>query len=158
MSHAHDHDPTVPRGALIGTAALLLGTLAATGAVSWGLIPHAAAPEASRAAQNVMPVQERALVFADREDGAVVISDARSGATVSVIDFGQGGFVRATMRRLARERAAQGIGAEPPFVLVRWGNGALSLRDPETGGTAEIYGFGPDHVRVFADMLESPAA
>ena len=158
MSHAPHHDPTVPRGALIGAAVLLLGTLAATAAVSFGLLPQSANPESSRAAQHVVAVQERALVFTDRADGAVVISDATTGDEVSVIAYGEGGFVRATMRRLARARAAQGIGAEPPFVLVRWNNGALSLRDPETGGTAEIYGFGADHVRIFADMLPAPAA
>lgn len=158
MSHAHDHDPTVPRGALIGAAVLLLGTMAMTGMVSTGLLPRTAVPEASRAARHVTPAAERALRFTDRADGAVVISDARTGAVVSTIAYGEGGFVRATMRRLARLRTAQGIGAQPPFVLTRWDDGALSLRDPETGGTAEIYGFGADHVRAFADMLEGPAA
>lgn len=156
MSHAANHDPTVPRGALIGAAAVLLGTMAMTGAVSLGLIPHSANPEASRTAQNVAPAQERALRFADRADGAVVVSDAASGATVKIIEFGQGGFVRATLRRMARARAAAGIGAEPPFMLTRWANGALSLRDPETGREAEIQGFGADHSRAFAEMLDGP--
>ncbi len=158
MSHAVHHDPTVPRGALIGAAALLLGTMAMTGAVSLGLMPKSAVPDASRAAQNVAPAKERLLRFADRADGAVVVSDAASGATVKIIGFGQGGFVRATMRRMARARTAAGIGAEPPFTLVRWDNGALQLRDPATGRTAEIQGFGADHSRAFAEMLDGPAA
>lgn len=158
MSQAANHDPTVPRGALIGAAVLLLGTMAMTGAVSLGLLPRTAVPEASRAAQHVAPAQERALRFADRADGAVVISDAASGATVKIVGFGEGGFVRATLRRMARARAAAGVGAEPPFVLTRWDNGALSLHDPETGRTAEIQGFGADHSRAFAEMLEGPAA
>lgn len=157
MSHAHD-DPTVPRSALIGVAVLLVGTMAVTGMVSTGLLPRSAVPEASRAAQNVAPVEERSLRFTDREDGAVVVSDAVSGAEVSVIGYGEGGFVRATMRRLARVRAAAGIGAAQPFILTRFDNGALSLRDPATGRTAEIYGFGADHVAAFAAMLERPAA
>lgn len=158
MSHAAHHDPTVPRGALIGAAALLIGTMAVTGAVSFGLLPKSAVPDASRAAQHVAPAEERQLRFADRPDGAVVISDAASGATVKVIPFGEGGFVRATMRRMARARAAAGIGAEPAFTLIRWDNGALQLRDPETGRTAEIHGFGADHSRVFAEMLDGPPA
>jgi putative photosynthetic complex assembly protein len=158
MSHAQHHDPTVPPGALIGAAALLLTTLALTGAVSFGLMPRAADPVASRAAQQVAPALERSLRFTDRADGAVVISDARSGETVKVIGFGEGGFVRATMRRMARARTAAGIGAQPPFTLTRWENGALSLHDPATGRDAEIYGFGADHVRAFAEMLEGPAA
>lgn len=158
MSHAVHHDPIVPRGVLIGAGALLLATLAITGAVSVGLLPKSAVPDASRAAQHVAVEQQRSLRFADREDGAVVISDADSGAIVKVVPYGEGGFVRATMRRLARARAAAGIGAEPPFTLVRWDNGALSLSDPTTGRSAEIHGFGADHSRAFAEMLDGPAA
>jgi putative photosynthetic complex assembly protein len=158
MSQAVHHDPTVPRSALIGAAAVLLFTMAMAGATRLGLIPHSADPVASRAAQNVGPAQSRELRFADRADGAVVVSDAGTGETVKVIDFGQGGFLRATMRRMAKARAAAGIGATPPFKLTLWENGALSLSDPQTGRTAEIHGFGADHSKSFADMLEQPAA
>ena len=156
MSHAVHHDPTVPRGALIGAAILLLFVIALTGAVRFGFIPKAADPSVTRAAAQVMPAQERSLRFIDRADGAVVVSDATSGETVTVVPFGQGGFLRATMRRMAKARIGAGIGAEPPFTLTRWENGALSLSDPETGRDAEIYGFGPDHTKSFADMLEAP--
>lgn len=156
MSHAVHHDPTVPRGALIGAAILLLFVIALTGAVRFGFIPKAADPSVTRAAAQVMPAQERSLRFIDRADGAVVVSDATSGETVTVVPFGQGGFLRATMRRMAKARIAAGIGAEPPFTLTRWENGALSLKDPATGRNAEIYGFGPDHTKSFADMLEAP--
>lgn len=158
MSHAAHHDPTVPRGALIGAAVVLLFTMAMTGAVSLGFIPRSADPSASRAAQNVAPSQTRELRFADRADGAVVVSDAKTGETVKVIEYGQGGFFRATMRRMAKARVAAGIGAEPPFKLIQWENGALSLEDPQTGRRAEIHGFGADHSQVFADMLKEPTA
>ncbi len=158
MSHAESHDPTVPRGALMAAAVLLLFTIMLTGAVRWGLIPQSGDPTASRAAQQVSPAQQRLLRFTDRADGAVVVTDAASGATVQIIEFGKGGFVRATMRRMAKARAAAGIGAKPPFKLTRWENGALSLTDPETGREAEIYGFGSDHTQAFSDMLKGPAA
>jgi putative photosynthetic complex assembly protein len=156
MSHAVHHDPTVPRGALIGTAAVLLFTMAMAGATRLGFIPHSADPEESRAAQNVAPAQSRELRFADRADGAVIVSDAASGEVVKIVEFGQGGFLRATMRRMAKVRMAAGIGAEPPFTLTLWENSALSLRDPQTGRTAEIHGFGADHSKIFSDMLEPP--
>ncbi len=158
MSHAAHHDPTVPRGALRGTAVILLFTMALAGAVKLGFLPQSADPVASRAAQNVAPAKTRDLRFVDRADGAVVVSDAVTGDTVKVVEFGQGGFLRATMRRMAKARLAAGIGAEPPFKLTLWENGALSLNDPETGRDAEIHGFGADHSRIFADMLEEPAA
>lgn len=158
MNQTVHHDPTVPRGALIGAATVLLFTMAVTGAVSFGFIPQSADPTASRAADNVKPEQTRELRFVDRADGAVVISDAVSGDVVKVIEFGQGGFLRATMRRLAKVRKASNIGAEPAFELTLWENGALSLKDPETGREIEIHGFGADHSKVFADMLKDPAA
>jgi putative photosynthetic complex assembly protein len=154
MSHAHDHDPTVPPAVLAGIGMLLATTLAFTAATSWGLLSRSAVPADSRADAQVGASEQRELRFADRADGAVVVSDAATGATVSVVEYGQGGFVRATLRRLARQRAARGIGSEPPFVLTRWENGALSLSDPQTGVSAELYGFGADHVRAFAMMLE----
>lgn len=158
MSQAVHHDPTVPRGALIGAAAVLLFTMAMAGATRVGWIPHSADPDASRAAQNVQPAKSRELRFADRADGAVVVTDANTGETVKVVEFGQGGFLRATMRRMAKARIAAGKGAEPPFELTLWENGALSLSDPQTGREAEIHGFGADHSKIFADMLEAPAA
>ncbi len=155
----HEHqDPTVPRGALIGIAALLAVTMALTGAVSFGLLPREADPQASRAAQQIAPAQQRSLQFADAADGSVIVTDADTGSTVATIGFGQGGFVRATMRRLVKARTAAGIGSETPFTLTRWANGALSLQDPATGKQAEIYGYGADHVAAFAAMLEGPAA
>ncbi|MDN3644789.1 photosynthetic complex assembly protein PuhC [Pontixanthobacter aestiaquae] len=154
MSHAHDHDPTVPKEALIAAGALLLVILGLTGAVTSGLMPQEANPEASRAASNVAPAEQRDLHFADRDDGAVVISDHATGETVKVIGYGEEGFTRATLRRLAKRRAAAGIGAEPPFTLTRWENGALSLHDPQTGEHAEIHGYGADHSAAFAELLE----
>lgn len=156
MNGAAQHDPTVPRRALIAAAVLLLFTIALTGAVRLGLIPQSANPSAERAADHVAPAQSRDLRFVDRADGAVVVSDATTRETVKVIGFGQGGFVRATLRRMAKARAAKGIGAEPPFTLVLWENGALSLRDPQTGRDAEIQGFGKDHSQVFLEMLKVP--
>ncbi|NJS14828.1 MAG: hypothetical protein HC788_09725 [Sphingopyxis sp.] len=158
MSHAaQHHDPTVPRGALIGAAVLLLFVMVLTGAVSFGFIPQSANPASSRAAADIAPAKTRDLRFADRADGAVVVTDAVSGDTVKVVDFGQGGFLRATMRRMAKARIAAGIDAQPPFQLILWENGALSLNDPQTGRTAEIHGFGADHSKIFADMLQDPA-
>lgn len=154
MSHAHNHDPTVPREALIGAAALLCAVMAATGAVSFGLVPQSANPELSRAAANVQPAVQRSLHFTDRADGAVVVTDAASGTVVKVIGYGEEGFTRATIRRLAKIRSRDGIGPEAPFTLTEWENGALSLTDPATGESAELHGYGPDHSANFAALLE----
>lgn len=153
MSHAHHHDPTVPKEALIGAGALLACILALTGAVSWGFLPQEANPQLQRAAAQVQPALERSLRFEDRADGAVVITDAASGAVVKVIGFGQEGFTRATIRRLAKLRKKAGIGPEAPFTLTKWQNGALSLTDPSTGESAELQGYGRDHTANFESLL-----
>lgn len=159
MSHSHpQHDPTVPPRALIGAGVLIATALALTGATSFGLIPRAADPMAERTRDHVAPAQQRDLRFADRTDGAVIVTDAVTGEQITVIPSGQGGFVRAQMRRLAKARMAAGIGSEPPFRLTRWANGALSLVDPQTGKDAELHGFGPDHSRTFANMLPGTGA
>lgn len=153
MSHAHDHNPTVPKGALIAAGALLATVLALTGAVSAGVLPQEGNPELSRAAAQVAPAEQRQLHFVDRADGAVVVSDASTGETVKVIGYGKEGFTRATMRRMAKRRARAGLTADAPFTLTRWENGALSLYDPETGARAELHGFGSDHSGAFAELL-----
>lgn len=158
MSHAVHHDPQVPKGALIAAAMLIAFTLALTAAVTSGWLAREGDPIGSRAAQNIAVAQQRALRFSDRADGAVLVSDAATGAVVSVIGFGEGGFVRATLRRLVKARRAAGIGPQPPFMLTRWANGALSLDDPATGKSAEIHGFGASHSAAFAAMLKAPGA
>jgi putative photosynthetic complex assembly protein len=154
--HHHD-DPTVSRGALVSAALLLVFSLALTATVSFGWVAQSANPDASRMAAHVTAQQSRMLTFTDQPSGAVLIRDAQSGAMVSTIAYGQGGFVRATMRRLVKARRAAGYMAPSPFELVRWSNGALSIRDPQTGESAEIHGFGGDHSRAFAEMLPAPA-
>lgn len=153
MSHAHHHDPTVPKEALIGAGALLASMLALTAAVSWGLLPQEANPRIERAAAQVQPALERQLHFVDRADGAVVVTDASTGAVVKIIGFGEEGFTRATVRRLAKLRTKAAIGPGQPFTLTKWGNGALSLTDPATGEDAELQGYGADHTAHFEELL-----
>jgi putative photosynthetic complex assembly protein len=62
------------------------------------------------------------------------------------------------LRGLARERRQHGIGAEPPFRLTLWANGALSLVDTATGRVIELDGFGQTNRAAFARLLKGPAA
>lgn len=155
MSQVHvHHDPTIPRGVLIAAGALLVGVLGVTGATRLGWVAQEANPVTERAEAHIAPAAERMLHFTDRSDGAVIVSDASSGNEVKIVEPGQGGFFRATVRRMAKARLAKGIGAHAPFRLVRWQNGALSLVDPQTGEQAELIGFGADHTAMFAEMLQ----
>lgn len=97
-------------------------------------------------------VVARDLHFADRADGAVVVTDARTDQTVDVLQ-GEQGFVRATMRGLARARHSEGIGAAAPFRLTAWTDGRLTLDDATTGRHLELQAFGSLNSVVFARLL-----
>lgn len=155
MSHAHSHENTVPKPALVAAGLLVGACMLMTAAVSFGFMDRQAVPTVARAEANVAPVTERSLQFLDQEDGTVLIADVSTGETVQVIDMEtqSGGFVRGVLRGLARERRLNGIGSEPPFNLTLWEDGGISLTDSATGRIIELGAFGPDNRAVFAAML-----
>ena len=108
----------------------------------------------SPAEQTGSVVAARDLRFNDRADGAVVVTDAGSGQTVDVLT-GEQGFIRATMRGLARARHSEGIGAAPPFRLTAWTDGRLTLDDAMTGRHLELQAFGSLNTAVFARLLSA---
>jgi putative photosynthetic complex assembly protein len=160
MSHAHSHENTVPRPALILAGALVATTLALTGLVRAGVLSREAVPAVERAKTGVVAAQVRHLVFIDRADGAVVVRDAADDATLAVLigENDGGGFVRGVMRGMARERRMNGIGPAAPFELTQWGNGSLTLRDPATGRSIELGSFGATNRAAFARFLNGTAA
>ncbi len=155
MSHAH-HDPTVPKGALIMAAALILFTMALAAAVRLGLMDMSATPAADRVVEGTAAVAERSLHFADTDTGAVVITDANTGDEIAHIgtETEGGGFIRGVLRGLARERRMHGFGDAQPFALTLWQDGALSLTDQATGRVVELGAFGADNRATFVALLE----
>jgi putative photosynthetic complex assembly protein len=93
------------------------------------------------------------LRFEDRPDGSIAVRDAERGDVFSVVAPGTGGFVRATMRTFAQARKNDDLGAEVPFKLVRWRDGAITLNDPATGRSVELDAFGVDNAGAFAKMF-----
>ena len=153
MSSSHEN--TVPKGALLTAGALVAFALTATAAVRVTGAPPAASPALVRAEEGARPVQSRLLSFADRADGAVVITDLTTRKVVQTIAPGaETGFVRGVMRGLARDRRMRGIGEAPGFQLTLWGNGQLSLTDTATKRELELGGFGGTNRAEFARLLE----
>lgn len=157
MSHAHSHEQTVPRPALIAAGALVFGTLGLASAVSLGFLEREAVPSVARAEADIGIAQFRELTFSDRDDGAVVIADAATDEEIRVIETEtqSGGFIRGVLRGMARERRGYGIGAEPAFRLTLWEDGSLSLVDLATQRSVELGAFGPDNRAVFMTLLKS---
>lgn len=130
--------PLLGAGALVGLALLaaVAGRFAHTGNV---------------AADSPMAAM-RDIRVADAPDGAVLVFDAGSGAQIERLS-GENGFLRGTLRALARERRIDGVGREQAFRLTAWADGRLTLDDPATGRRLELEAFGPDNAAVFARFL-----
>ena len=95
--------------------------------------------------------------FADRADGAVVITEAETGRVVNVASPGTNGFLRSTLRGLVRDRKRSDIGAEAPFRLIRWNDGRLTLQDEATGRTIDLGAFGLTNAAAFARLMTGSA-
>ncbi len=108
--------------------------------------------------EKAEPRQTRDLQFVDLPDGAIEIKDAATGSAIDVVPPGQNGFMRVTMRSLARQRRLQNIGSEPPFRLTAWSDGTVSLEDPSTGKRVNLRAFGEDNARSIAYLMSANGA
>jgi putative photosynthetic complex assembly protein len=150
------HDKSPPRAALVAIVALLSVTvlLITTARLSAGGETQPVAPDRGTAAIKA----EAALRFEDRADGAVVVRAAETGAIVTVLQPGTHGFVRGVMRGLARDRRMRGLTSGPPFLLTRWQDGRLTIRDTATGRTIDLLAFGSAQTASFATILDAARA
>jgi len=152
------HNETVPKGALIAAASLVIMAITVTGAVRLTGTPPAASPALLRVTEKATALSSRDLRFTDRADGAVVIEDIGSGATAGMVEAGsKSGFIRGVMRGLARERRMHGVGDQPPFRLTLWSDGELSLVDTATGRNLELGAFGGTNRAAFLALLPAEA-
>ena len=159
MSYIHideDHTDTpnagVPKGALIlaGSFALVVIALAAVARISGtgalGEDPHATM------------IASRALVFTDRADGSVGVYDSQHNVELEALPGGNGGFVRGTLRAMARQRRIANVGPELPFYLVKWSDGRLTLDDSSTRTHLELQAYGSTNELSFEKVLIGKAA
>jgi putative photosynthetic complex assembly protein len=148
MSEVARPNSGLPRGILIGAAVLIAFAIATAlfGRVSDIGTLHMPAATA---------VQTLSLQFEDRDDGSVAVHDAADGAVIYVVDPGAGGFIRATMRGMARERKRSNISEQPPFLLTRWSDGTISLVDKTTERSIDLDAFGATNAGAFAQLFTS---
>ncbi|PUE30215.1 photosynthetic complex assembly protein PuhC [Limnohabitans sp. JirII-29] len=136
----HNHGLSRPM-AWIGV--VLLAVLVAVGLARWsGLDPRT--PDAA--------VQwQRALQFSDLPNGDIAVLDADTQKRVARFS-GEQGFLRSTLRALARERHREKIGPEAPLLLMGRTDGRLTLLDPTTQQRIDLESFGPSNAAVFAGL------
>jgi putative photosynthetic complex assembly protein len=150
MAHAAHHTQ-VPRGPLLAIAGIVVASVLAVAGVRLTGIGATQMPADA-------PVAVRALRFEDRPDGSIAILDATGRDAVMEIEPGTNGFLRSTMRGLARERKRSGASSEIPFQLAAHADGRLTLEDPATGRRVDLGSFGPTNAGVFARIMSSAAA
>ena len=103
-------------------------------------------------------VVSRDLLFHEADDGLLTVKDATTGAEVGHLDAGEGGFVRATMRALVRNRGVHSVAGDGVWRVARDAGGDVWLQDLETKQNVDLGAFGPNQVQAFATYLPSPAA
>lgn len=145
MTHPHYGDDPFPRGPLVGAALLIMGAVLAVTAVRVSGVGTVKVADAAA-------VAVRDFRFEDRADGSIAVIDPRDGKLVEVVS-GTHGFMRGTLRGLARERRRMGIGSDQPFKLIGRADGRLTLEDPATGRRVDLESFGPANAVVFASLL-----
>lgn len=107
--------------------------------------------------EDAPPLWQRELHFVDAPGGDVLALDGHSGEAVARF-VGEQGFVRGTLRALARERVRRHISAEAPLRLVAHHDGRLTLMDPATGERIGLEAFGSSNLAVFAALRPTPLA
>jgi putative photosynthetic complex assembly protein len=131
----------IPRGPLLGLSVLLGATVIA---IAWARLSGVSTRVPDAATLSV-----RELRFEDTPQGDVAVIDAKSGARIETVS-GEQGFLRGTLRGLARERKRRDLGREQAFHLIARADGRLTLADPATGQRIDLESFGPTNAAVFA--------
>jgi len=140
-----------PRAPLLGAATLVAVALLAvtfTRVSGIGASPNVAATA----------VAARDLRFEDRSDGGIAVYEAHDNRVVVVVPPGTNGFLRSTLRGLARERKRQGVGPDAPYHLSGRADGRLTLEDPATGRRVDLEAFGATNAGAFSRLLTAQAA
>jgi putative photosynthetic complex assembly protein len=141
------HQQHIPRGILAGAGALVLFVLMAAALGSWSGMGMAYAPTGD-------VLREVNLRVSDRDDGSLSIVNADDGKTIHIVQAGEDGFIRATLRGLVRDRKRAGFGDDVPFKLAQWSDGALTVSDKTTNRRINLEAFGATNAGAFARFLD----
>lgn len=148
MSHHHHHTQKFPPAVLwaaLGMIVLSIGLAVLGRATGIGRVEL---PESAVA-------QSLELRFVDRADGALVATQAVSGAELVVYPPGSNGFVRGVLRGLARDRKLEQLGSQASFRLTRWADGRLTVEDSATHRRVDLGAFGHTNQQVLVALLSA---
>ena len=146
-------DPShqLPRPIIISGFALMATT------VLLAAVAHATGIGTTTTPQPVAVVS-RDLLFHEFDDGLLTVREASTGREIGHLDAGEGGFVRATMRALVRNRGVHSVPGDGVWRVARDASGDVWLQDVETKQNVDLGAFGPNQVQAFAAYLPPAAA
>lgn len=142
-----------PRPPLIAAAAMI--ALVVTGAAASRLMGMTGGEKA--ALPTGAPAVARDVRFVDRDDGGIDVVDAADERVFHAYAPGTDGFLRATLRGLARDRRNAGLGPQTPFRVARFSDGRIVLEDPALERRIDLRAFGATNAAAFARLLPGGA-
>jgi putative photosynthetic complex assembly protein len=149
------HNEKFPAWVPKAAAALIGTTLLIVFGIRLGVLPGRPTTPEIRAEKQVAIVSQRQFRFADRADGALIATDAKTNELALVLEPGSNsGFIRGVMRGLMRERQLHEVERDGAVTVTQWADGALTLTDPSTGRVIELGSFGDTNRAAFAQLLK----
>ena len=151
QGHEHSHENMAPTVPLMLSGGLVLLTLLG---VFWQqlVVNPAAEPPPMPAL-----VAERQLQFIDHADGSVTVRALPGGEVLDTVAPGEGNFMRGTLRGLVRERRLNDASMSPGFLVSRYADGAVVLRDLATERRIDLRAFGRENAGEFTQYLPAAA-
>jgi putative photosynthetic complex assembly protein len=143
MSALHAHQQVIPRP--VAWMAGMLVTLSLLGA---GLARYTGYSATSLPEAPLLGAEPVVLHVSGRDHLQV------QGSEGVLMDFGpgEGGFLRGVHRALGRTRLQAGVDLQAPYLIQRWGDGRVSLHDPQTDSHIEMMAFGEDNAALIKDV------
>ena len=139
--------PIIPRWVIVAAGGLMLFTIVVAGVSHRAGLYHVSTPPTTALAT-------RDLLFFDQHGGGVLVTDAKTGKRVAMIEPTTGGFMRGIMRGLVREHRLNDQAAGTAFRLTHWADGRLTIADPTTGESFDLEAFGSTNELAFARLLD----
>jgi len=143
----HRDKEMVPRILVVAMFSLMAASLGIVAYAQWFDVPQ-------RGVVELAPVERQmALVFETSREGVSTVFD-ENGAQIAHSADEKMGFIGVIGIAVARERLVAGLSSNAPVTLIERTNGTYTIKDPVTGWSAELLGYGADNVAAFAGLLD----
>jgi len=109
--------------------------------------------EQSAVYQATPVVDDISVQFQTSREGVSTVFDM-DGNQIAASDDEKMGFIGVIGIAVARERRVAGLANDAPLTILKRESGTYGIRDPLTGWSMELIGYGADNVAAFAKLLD----